>query len=112
MKRIGRMRHRVTIQQLSPNSPQQDAGGTPDETWGTYITGWAEITPLKGRELESARQTNPEVTGQARMRWRSGVDSRMRILFGSRTLEILAVINVEERSREMQLLYKEGPSVG
>lgn len=112
MKNIGGMRHRATIQSLADNSPSQDAGGTPDQAWTTFSTEWMEIRPLLGRELQAAQQLHAEVTGKARSRWRAGVTAEMRILFGARVLEILAVINVEERGEEMIMLYKEGPTLG
>jgi SPP1 family predicted phage head-tail adaptor len=112
MGNIGKRRHRITIQRLVEGSPAQDAGGTPDEAWATFSTDWARIRPLEGRELERAQAVHAEVTGRIEIRYRAGVTARMRALFGSRPLEILAVINVEERNRDMHLLYKEGPSVG
>ena len=42
------------------------------------------------------------------MRYQSGVDSTMRIKFGSRIFEIISPpINFEERNQEMNLLIRE-----
>lgn len=112
--RAGTLRHRVTIQQSVAGSPQQDAGGTPDETWTDYLTTWAEVAPLRGRELLAAQQVSSEVTGTIRMRKLPGytVTSAMRAVFGARLYDILAVVNVDERNREIVLSVREGPNNG
>lgn len=112
MRRIGQMRHRIIIERLAEGSPSQDAGGTPSVTWTTFSTEWCEITPLQGRELLAAQQMNAEVTGKVRMRYRPGVTAEMRINFGGRYMDILAVTNISERNRELVLFTKEGVSVG
>lgn len=106
MIQVGRLRHRVTIQRLVAGSPQQDAGGAPDETWTDYATVWAEVAPLRGRELFAAQQVASEVSGTIRIRYRSdlSITSRMRCVFGARNYDILAVVDPMERHIE-QILY-------
>jgi SPP1 family predicted phage head-tail adaptor len=110
----GKLRHRVTIQRLSAGSPGQDAGGTPDDGWGALFTCWAEVMPLRGRELVAAQQVHPEVTGTIRIRYRADypLTSKDRAVYDSRIYDILAAINVEERNREVLLYVKEGPNAG
>jgi len=110
--RSGLLRHRVTIQQLVSASPQQDAGGEPDESWSAVATVWGAVEPLRGRELFAAQQVSSEVTGLIRIRYRAGVTPKMRCVFGTRNYDILAVVDPLERHREMQLLVREGPNNG
>jgi SPP1 family predicted phage head-tail adaptor len=112
--RAGQLRHRVTIQRLVEGSPQQDAGGTPDDAWSEYFTCYAEVAPLRGRELIAAQQVNSEVTGTIRIRYRDDktVTTAMRAVFESRNFDILAVVDPLERHRELVLYVKEGPNVG
>lgn len=100
----GKLRHRVDIQK--PTNAQNSLG----ETVPTFVDQdrvWAEVMPLSGRELLAARQTTGEVTHQVTIRWRDGLTPTHRIRFGTRIFEILSVINVEERNREMRVLCKE-----
>lgn len=108
----GRLRHRVTIQQLVAASPQQTASGQPDESWSTYLTVWAAVEPLNGRELYAAQEHHAEVTTRIRMRHRSGVTAKMRVTYGGMTYDIKAIVNPEERNRELQLLCAEGVNQG
>ena len=110
--RAGRLRHRVTIQQLVAASPSQDAGGAPDESWADLVTVWGEVAPLKGRELIAAQQVSSEVTGTITIRYRSGITARMRAVYGSRNYDLLGVVNTFERNRELILYTREGVSVG
>lgn len=112
--RIGQQRHRVSIQRLTAGSPQQDAGGSPDENWTTLFTVWAEIAPLRGRELLAAQQVSTEVTGTVKMRYRADytITGRDRVLFGSRVYDILAPVNILERNNELVLYVREGTNNG
>ena len=101
--RTGRLRHRVKLQ-----APYKDnTPGAGDITWQDYATVWMAIEPLRGTEFVAAQQMNAEVTGKGVMRYIPGVTPDMRILDGARIFEILAIVDVEERHRELQLMLKE-----
>lgn len=110
----GKLRHRVSIQRLTPGSPEQDAGGTPDESWATIFSAWAEVAPLRGRELIAAQQVASEVTGTVRLRYRAdfSITAKDRVLFGTRTYDILAVVDTMERHIEWLLYVREGTNAG
>lgn len=111
---IGRLRHRVAVQRLLPGSPEQDAGGVPDEQWTTLFTVWGEVAPLRGRELLTAQQISSEVTGTIRIRYRSDytITGKDRCLFDGRTYDIIAPVNPMERNRELILYVREGSNSG
>lgn len=105
--RAGQLRHRVRIQQRTESA---------DSTTGALTPSWADITnpymqasiePLTGREYHDARAENSEVDTRIRMRYRTGIHTKMRVLFGSRTFDIQAVMSVHERGRELHLMCKE-----
>lgn len=114
MLRAGSLRHRVTIQTLDAESPSQDAGGAPNDTWSDVKTVWAAVEPLRGRELLAAQQVASEVTGTIRMRYEAGqgVTAKHRCKFGTRYYDILAVVNPTERNKELLLYVREGPNNG
>jgi SPP1 family predicted phage head-tail adaptor len=110
--RTGTLRHIGVIERLVAASPQQDAGGEPDESWQTFSTVRCAMEPLQGRELVAAQQTESETTGRVRMRYLSGVTTKMRFKFEGRYFDILAVVDTRERHREMVLTVREGLNNG
>lgn len=102
----GQLRHLVTIQ-----TPPTSAGtrGQSSGSWSTVEANVpAKIENLTGREAERARQIAPTATHQVTLRYRSGVTTQQRLLFGSRELNIEHVNNLDERNRVLVLLCKEG----
>ena len=112
MLRAGTLNKRVTIQHLVAASPTQNAGGEIDESWTDLVTVWAAVEPLRGREFLAAQQINSEVTGQIRIRKRTGVTAKMRCSFDSRYYDILGVVDPREMGEEMILYVREGVNAG
>jgi len=101
---IATLRHRITIEQVTETV---NSVGEPIITWTTFAIVWASVAPLDGREFWASKQINSEVTGKIKIRYLSGINTKMRVLFGSRVFDIEAILNVEERNKEMTLLVKE-----
>lgn len=100
--RGGKYRRVVNIEQ---KSLAQDAAGEMLPTWSTFAAGiYAEVNPLSGNEKIQAQQINASVTDMVKIRYLPGVTPTMRIIYGSRTLQISNVQNVMERDREIELL--------
>lgn len=110
--RSGKLRHRVTLQQLVDNSPGHDTGGGLTQTWTDVSTVWASVEPLKGREFIAAQAVNAEVTGLIKMRYLAGVNERMRVTHGSDTYDILAVVDVEKRHEQLWLYVRSAVNDG
>lgn|SRR4030065_1640189 len=104
--RAGELRNYITIQQPTES---QDANLELILTWSTFATVWASIEPLIGREFYAARQVNAELTGKISLRFINGITAKMRVLYDSKTYNIEAVIDVENRHKELILLVKENP---
>jgi len=102
--RSGDLRHYITIQQaqISYNSISE-----PVQTWTTWANVWAAVEPASGKNYYSARQLNAEVDGVCRIRYRSGLLPTMRILFGTRVLQIISIVNPKESNEELDIYYKE-----
>ena len=98
----GRRRHRLTIQRSVPG-----IGWGADPTWATHVEVWGSLEPLRGSELLAAQQVQSEVTGKSGLPFVPGVTPAMRFLCEGRVYQILAVIDPEERHRELQLMWKE-----
>ena len=104
MARAGCMRNRVSIQSRTES---RDAHGGIAETWATTALAYADIQPIRGREFFSAEAVNSDVTHKVTIRYREGITPQMRVLFGSRALNITSVINVNERSDCLELMCRE-----
>lgn len=91
---------RVSIQSKTLATDDQ-GGGT--ETWATDATVWASIEPLTGRELMQAMQLETPITHKVRMRYRSGVTTVRRLLYGSRVFNIVQVINELEQNNWLDI---------
>lgn len=103
--RAGTLRHSVTIQ--SPSGEEKDDRGEVVPNYGDVATVWAEVMPLAGAERIQAATISPELTHRVSMRQRSDLTSRERLVWGERIFEIVSVMDVGERGRELRLLCKE-----
>lgn len=101
---IGNLRERVTIQY---KVVVKDSFGAETITWTELATVWASVEPLAGREFIEGRQEYAEVSTRIRIRQRSGIAPEMRVVHGSNVYNILAVIHLETRYREMHLMCRE-----
>lgn len=100
----GKLRHRITLQAAST---AKDGYGEDIQTFGTLATVWASIEPLRGRELLLAQQISAEITFRIRIRYNASLAAEDRVIFGSRTFEIIAVLNKDERDEQIELMAKE-----
>lgn len=108
MPRAGKYRDLVTIQQ--PTAGSANAYGERVDTWSTLDKVWANWVTLggsnTGKETLRAKQLQAEATVQVKMRYRSDVTTRMRVVRGTTTVHISAIIP-NERQTEMILLCME-----
>jgi len=102
--KIGQLRHRVEIQE---QRSVRDEWGNQVSEWFTVATAWAAIEPIRGEEYWAAGAQRGETIHRVTMRYVPGVTPKHRLLFGNRILEIESTLNLEERSRLLELLCKE-----
>ena len=104
---IGGFRHRVKIQEESKTA---DSGGGYVLAWSDVATIWADVQPASGREVFHAQQLQKNVTHRITTRYRTDVSTANRLLWGSRSFNIRAVLTVSERNRYTLILAEEGPA--
>lgn len=102
--RAGKLRHRVTIQQVTET---RSATGAVVEAWGDVADVWAAVEPLRGREFFASKEFQAQVDTRIRIRYYPGVIPKMRVLWGTRIYLVDSVINPEERDKELQLMCRE-----
>jgi SPP1 family predicted phage head-tail adaptor len=103
----GKLRHKIALQSRSTSLSGE---GIPVETW-TDVAGAssvpASLEPLKGHEYFQAAAVAAENTIPVTIRYRPGVTAALRILYGTRILNIRNVVDVEERHIKLILMCEE-----
>lgn len=99
----GKLRHRITFQR--PTEKKDRLGGYQDD-WINWVTVWAQISPVSGKEYLSQVQAHV-VTHKIYCRYRHGISPRLRIRFGDRAFRILSVLNWEERNEGLTIMCEE-----
>jgi SPP1 family predicted phage head-tail adaptor len=90
----------------------QDSFGQPNETWNDEITARAYIEPLSGRELFAAQQVNAETTTRITIRYRTGLNQAMRIVFGDIVYNIHSMLDLEMRHAWLEIMAGSGLNNG
>lgn len=98
------MRHKIKIQQKTST---RNEFGEPENGWVDVANVRASINPLSGRDFMVAMQEQAEVTHKVTIRYNASVKASMRVLYGSRVLDILHIIDTFEKHSEMVLMCKE-----
>lgn len=107
MLRAGELRHRIDLQSNSGST--RNAFGETAEAWATMAASLpAKVEPLSGRELFSAQQIQPDISHKVTIRYRQGLNAKMRVIFGARTFNVEGPPkNVEERNIVIELMCRE-----
>jgi len=103
---IGRLRHRITIQQQTVT---RDAYGGEVIAWSDVATVWALLTPVRGqeRQLTAAAQVQATMIYQVRIRYRADIHPKMRILWGTRVMDIEHMVDPTGRTAETIMLCRD-----
>ena len=91
----GKLRERVTVQQATES---RNALGENVLSWSTFGTIWASVEGVSARESLVYGQNEIKVTHNVKMRYLSGLTQRMRFLWRGRTLEIVSLLEHNNRS--------------
>ena len=108
MAQGGRYRHRIAIIHFvvsGQNELNEDVGD-----WETFLTAWARISPIRGREFLEGKMEQADATAMIAFRAQPGktVTPVMRVAYGERIYEIVAPpVDVAELGKEIQLTCRE-----
>lgn len=92
---VGNMDRRITFQTLSP---EQAPDGEPIDGWLDYLTVWASVKAVKGRNYYIPGQEQSEVTHTIMIRRRSDITADMRINLSGRYFTIIPPVATDERT--------------
>lgn len=91
---------RVTLQQ---EFSTVDLQGGRSLSWADVATVWASVEPMTGKESYTWGKILGESTYVIRMRYRSDIKAKMRLLYGSRIMDINSVIDEHDEHRFLAL---------
>ena len=100
----GRLTKKITIQKVTET---KTGSGATTESWSDYIKTFASVEPLNGREFFAAQAVQAEESVKFRIRYQSGINTKMRIFYNDRIFDIQSVINTAERNDELILMSVE-----
>ena len=96
--RAGRLDNQIVLQSRSVS--QDPNTGEPTNSWSTYATVWATVSPLKGDErFKSARDIATKAY-KFTLRYRSDVTPQDRIVFRSENYDIVGISPLGRRNKE------------
>jgi len=73
----------------------------------TFKTVWANVAPLTGKEYSEAQIMRAETTYRIKIRYTPGVVPDMKVEYNGKKLDIISVLNIEERNIELHLICSE-----
>jgi SPP1 family predicted phage head-tail adaptor len=97
---IGAMRERVVVQSMTETVSSE---GEPVKTWADFVTLWASVDFVTGRELEAMAKVNTSVGYRVKVRYRTDLSETMRLSWRSELLNIHAILP-ESKKDYMTLL--------
>jgi len=95
MPNVGKRRHKVTLR--APVHGSNDDLGRETTYPSETAWRWAAIKPTSAKEMIEGEAPATEITHTIEMRYYEGLTTDYRITLGSRTFELVAVIDVDER---------------
>jgi head-tail adaptor len=106
----GRLTHSVSIQ--TPGAPVADGEGGYTQTWYAITPSpvWCSFTSAAARDMQrlaGGNATLAAATHIIEMHYHSGITTRMRVVIGTRPLNILGVANVDEADEMTRLFCEE-----
>lgn len=105
MIRSGALTKKISIEEITGTA--RTSSGDVTETWAERSAPFAAIEPINGREYFAASQVQAENTVRFRIRYESGLTTKMRILYNTNYYDIHSIINAREGNDELILMAVE-----
>jgi SPP1 family predicted phage head-tail adaptor len=105
MREAGALNRRIIIQQ---QSQARDPFGQPMTYWTDVVQTWAAISAPTSREIYGLGPGfTAQVTHKVTIRWRPGIKSAMRIVYGGRIFQIQTLSDPDEGRDQIDLMCLE-----
>lgn len=83
----GELCHRVIIQR-NVNNERDEYGHEQPADWQVFLNLWAKVSPLSAKDLFAAQAAQSQVIARLKIRYRTDIDSSMRVVFRGETYAI------------------------
>ena len=102
----GKLRQRITIVSQPIASNRNEFG---EEIAQEQLVAnlWADIEPIRGREVLAGNELTAEMSHRIHTRYVRGIEPTHIVKYGARQFNILSVIDVGERHKELEMLAQE-----
>ena len=104
---IGSKRERIIVQRRT--AATDNYGDFMEETWSTYTTVWAGVKEVRGKEFTAQDKTTSEVSHRFFIRYSDsagGIQADDRIVYRSKNYNIVSIVDIAGRKREMEIAVK------
>lgn len=101
----GSFRHKITI--FKEVDGEDDDGFPIENARDEICIVWSAIKTIRGTEYVSAAATQNENTYRFIVRYRPGIDARMKIDYKSRIFDIESVLNDDEMHKTLTIVARE-----
>ena len=98
------LNRKITFQQVTLT--QDPNTGEMVEAWTDFVSVFARVDPMIGREFFASATTNAEANTKFTMRYRGDIVPAMRIAFGGETYNITSIQNIRTGNRETLIYAK------
>lgn len=102
----GKLRERVTVQQAAST---RNSLGESVLSWSDWQTVWASVEGVSARESLTAGQQETTISHRVRLRYLPGLSANMRFSWRSRTLEIVSLLEHNNRSEHEAICQEQLP---
>ncbi len=82
------LRHKISIQ---ARGTARDAAGQPVDAWTEIGAPWADVRVLGGLETIKAGAVTAQSKASIRIRYRTGIDTSMRVVHGAVVYQVQAI---------------------
>ena len=101
----GLLRNKIDIER---ETTAVDNTGGYSSGWSVVLSVYAAIQPVNGFEKLHSMQLKTNVSHKMYLRYTNNITTKDRIIYDNREFQIRAVINVEERSKWLEIIANEG----
>lgn len=106
---IADLRWQIQIQNKEPTGATDPMGGVIVD-WVTVATPWAKMKPMTGTEQYRADKLNAVGITQVIIRYRSGLNEAMKVVYKGEDYQIRSIIDMEEKRQWLELMIEKGVS--
>lgn len=97
----GELNRKITIQQFTPDPVDEEI-----KVWSNVATPWAKKAHQSSREFFAAQKVNSETTDLFIIWYRSGIDTKTRVVYDGKNYDVLGANDPDGSRWELHLLCR------